>query len=65
MSDQLRVSRIGQRPIQRADESEASISLAQEHHSPVAGDIAALETRFDFSPIKAWKNKQFVVTLWH
>jgi hypothetical protein len=65
MGDQIRMARIGQRRIQRAGQPEASIGLAQKHHATVAGDLPALETRLDFAPIEAWKNKQFVITLWH
>ena len=65
MGDQIRVARIGQRRIQCAGQPEAPIGLAQEHHPAVAGNLASLETRLDFAPIKAWKSKQFVVTYWH
>ena len=65
MGDQLRGARIGQRRIQRTGQPKAPIGLAQEHHAAVAGDLAALKTRLDFTPIEAWKLKQFVVTVWH
>ena len=40
MGDQLRIARIGQRRIQRVDEPESPIGLAQEHHPAIAGDLA-------------------------
>ena len=65
VGDEVRVPRIGDHRIERADQAQPAIHLPQHHHPAIAGDIAARETRFDFAAIEAWKMEQFGVTVWH
>ena len=55
VDDVERVARIGQHPIQRGDEPQTLVGLAQEQHAPVAAHLAPGETRLDLATIKAGK----------
>jgi hypothetical protein len=59
------MARIGQHRVQRGDQTEAAIGLAQEQHAPVAADVAAGKTRLDLAAIKAGKLEQLLRTICH
>ena len=65
MRDEVRIARIGDDRIERADQAQPAIGRAQHHHPAIAGDLAAGKTRLDFAAIEAWKREKFGVTLWH
>ena len=65
MRDEVRIARIGDDRIERADQPESAIGRPQHHHPAIAGDIAPGKTRLDFAAIEAWKREKFGVTFWH
>jgi hypothetical protein len=62
VNNEARVARIGQHPVQRGDQTQAAICLAQEQHAPVAADLTPDETRLDFVAINAGKLEQLLRT---
>jgi hypothetical protein len=66
MGDEERVAGIRQHGVQRADQAEPPIGLAQEEEdAAITGDVPAGETGLDFAPIEAWKTEIFLRTVWH
>jgi hypothetical protein len=63
--DQGLIAGIGQSSIERRHQTQAPVSLPQEHHSTVTGDISTAKIGLDFAAIKAWKSQFFRVTIWH
>ncbi len=61
--DEARMPRIRHRRRKRRRQPQPPIRFPQQHHPTVAGDLAALKTGLDFPPIKAWKSKEFIVTV--
>jgi len=44
---------------------ESTIGLLQEQHTPIAADIAALESGFDLTAFTGWKVKRLLGTFCH
>ena len=65
MGDQRRIARIKQDLVERCDQTQVPVNLAQEQDAAIAGNVAPAKVRFDFATIKAWKSRCGVRTMWH
>jgi hypothetical protein len=57
VGDVKRIARIGQHGIQRLEQTEPAVGLAQQEETAVAGHVAAGEVGLDFTAIEAWKTR--------
>jgi len=63
--DEVRIARIGDPRVERADQAPPTIGRPQHPHPAIAGDLAPGKTRLDFAAIEAWKREKFGVPFWH